>query len=138
MATVTFFQKPGCKTNTRQRQMLEAAGHTVIARNLLTEPWTDERLRGFFGDQPVSAWFNPAAPRVKSGEIDPTTADAATALDLLLQEPLLIRRPLIEWDGRRFAGFDHAPVTSLLGRPVVEADVACSRPDDASACPEPR
>jgi len=137
MATVTFFQKPGCKTNTRQRQMLEAAGHTVIARNLLTEPWTAERLTGFFGELPVSAWFNPAAPRIKSGEVDPAAADAATALDLLLHDPLLIRRPLIECDGRRCAGFDREPVTSLLGRAIGEADVACSRPEGASACPDP-
>jgi nitrogenase-associated protein len=136
MATVTFFEKPGCRTNTRQRQMLEAAGHTVIARNLLSERWTAERLRGFFGDQPVCAWFNPAAPRVKSGEVDPASADATAALDLLLRDPLLIRRPLIEWDGRRCAGFDREPVTSLLGRAVGEADIVCSRPA-ADPCSDP-
>ncbi|OZA92556.1 MAG: arsenate reductase family protein, partial [Rhizobiales bacterium 39-66-18] len=48
--------------------MLERAGYRVDARNLLSEPWTPERLLGFFGDTPVTNWFNPAAPRVKSGE----------------------------------------------------------------------
>ena len=76
MATIQFYQKPGCVTNARQKRMLEAAGHTVIARNLLAEPWTEERLRGFFGSTPVTAWFNPAAPRVKSGEVSPAKLDA--------------------------------------------------------------
>ena len=50
MATIVFFEKPGCAANARQKQQLERAGHTVVARSLLTEPWTAERLRGFFGD----------------------------------------------------------------------------------------
>ena len=47
--------------------------------NLLTEPWTVERLTGFFISVPVPAWFNLASPRVKSGEIDPQTIEPATA-----------------------------------------------------------
>ena len=99
MATVIFYEKPGCGTNARQKRLLEAAGHTVVAKNLLAEPWTAERLQGFFADTPIASWFNPAAPRVKSGAVDPETIDAAGALSLMLSEPLLIRRPLIEADG---------------------------------------
>src|SRR6266581_3640923 len=79
MATITFYQKPGCKTNARQKQLLEAAGHIVTAKSLLTEPWTDERLCGFFGSTSVASWFNPAAPRIKSGEIDPAAFAARAA-----------------------------------------------------------
>lgn len=127
MATITFYQKPGCATNARQRQMLEAAGHTVIARSLLAEPWTAERLRGFFGATPVASWFNPAAPRIKSGAIDVAAIGAAQALSMLLEEPLLIRRPLVEMDGQRCAGFDREPVLFLLGGPVDGPIEACSR-----------
>jgi arsenate reductase-like glutaredoxin family protein len=42
---VIFYEKPRCATNARQRQLLEAAGHDVLARNLLSEPWTAQRLR---------------------------------------------------------------------------------------------
>lgn len=115
MADVIFHQKPGCRTNTRQRQALEAAGHTVIVKNMLTEPWTADQLRGYFGPTPVAAWFNPASPRLKSGEVDPERLDGRAALALMLDDPLLIRRPLVESDGRKCAGFDREPVTSLLG-----------------------
>jgi nitrogenase-associated protein len=137
MAVVTFFEKPGCGTNRKQKAMLAAAGHEVDERNLLTEPWTAERLLGFFGDAPVASWFNPAAPRVKSGEVDPAALAADQALGLMLREPLLIRRPLIEADGRRCAGFDREPVLSLLGRGEgLEAAQGCSRPD-GPPCPTP-
>jgi hypothetical protein len=117
--------------------MLEAAGHTVVARSLLTEPWTAERLRGFFGATPVASWFNAAAPRIKSGEIDPAGFDAPAALAIMLEDPLLIRRPLVEADEQRCAGFDREPVTSLLGGPTGPDAEACSRPAASTPCPDP-
>lgn len=115
MARIVFYEKPGCANNTRQKRWLAAAGHEVEARSLIDEPWTRERLLAFFGDRPVAKWFNRAAPRVKSGEIVPETIDADTALNLMLAEPLLIRRPLLEANGRREVGFDAEVVDAWLG-----------------------
>jgi nitrogenase-associated protein len=137
MATIVFYQKPGCKTNARQKQLLEAAGHIVTAKSLLTEPWTDERLRGFFGSTPVASWFNRAAPRIKSGEIDPATFDAGAALAIMVGDPLLIRRPLVEANGQRCAGFDREPVTSLLGGAADPDAESCSRRGPSPHCPDP-
>lgn len=139
LAIVLFYEKPGCGTNARQKRMLEAAGHTVIAVSLLDEPWTAGRLLSFFGDTPVASWFNAAAPRVKSGEIDPQKIDATSALSLLVRDRLLIRRPLIEVDGQRCAGFDREPVTSLLAGLAMEGPVeGCSRPEASTPCPDPQ
>ena len=115
MAIVTFFEKPGCANNTRQKQILADAGHQVLARNLLSEPWTADRLHQFFGNRPVNEWFNRAAPRVKSGEIVPETASADQALALMLDEPLLIRRPLMEVGDSRMVGFDQKQVENWIG-----------------------
>src|SRR5271166_4297499 len=95
--------------------MLAAAGHTVIARNLLTEAWTAARLRSFFGAAPVRDWFNSRAPAVRSGAIDPAAIDSATALARMLADPLLIKRPLLEAEGQRCAGFDLEHLASWLG-----------------------
>lgn len=115
MTIVTFYEKPGCVNNARQKVLLAAAGHTVLAKNLLSEPWSKERLLAFFGKRPVAEWFNRAAPKVKSGEIVPEMLDAETALALMRAEPLLIRRPLIEADGQRLAGFDAEVIDAWLG-----------------------
>lgn len=115
MARVIFYSKPGCQGGTKQKVLLTAAGHEVVAYNLLTEPWTVERLRSFFGDHPVAEWFNPSSPRVKSGEIVPEKTDAETALQLMLREPLLIRRPLLEIDNRREVGFDVQKIDAWIG-----------------------
>lgn len=137
MATVVFYEKPGCGTNRKQKAMILAAGHRLDERSLLTERWTADGLRAFFGDMPVAQWFNAAAPKVKSGEVDPAALDADAALALMLAEPLLIRRPLIEALGQKCAGFDKEPVLSLLGQTDNLADAQnCSRPA-GPPCPTP-
>ncbi len=95
MTTLVFYEKPGCVTNARQRALLAAHGHRLTVCDLLRERWTAERLRPFFGDRPVADWFNPTAPRIKSGELDPATLDEPTALALMVADPILIRRPLM-------------------------------------------
>jgi nitrogenase-associated protein len=122
MTTLIFYEKPGCANNARQKLLLRNAGHEVVAKNLLAEPWTAERLCDFFVGLPVTDWFNRAAPRVKSGEIVPERVDADTALALMLAEPLLIRRPLMECDGKRIAGFDAERVAAWIGAPLVREE----------------
>ncbi|MDO9008253.1 MAG: ArsC/Spx/MgsR family protein [Thiobacillus sp.] len=141
MSTLIFYEKPGCATNARQKRLLIDAGHQVIARDILSEPWTAPRLRDFFAALPVDDWFNRAAPQLKSGEIDPARIDAQTALELMLSNPLLIRRPLIEADGWRLAGFDAAQIEQRLGvadnRDAPRSLEQCSRPQAATPCPTP-
>jgi nitrogenase-associated protein len=122
MARVIFYEKPGCQGGTKQKVLLTAAGHEVVTYNLLTEPWTVERLRSFFGDRPVSEWFNRSAPQIKSGEIIPEKIDAETALVMMLKNPLLIRRPLIQVGDRREVGFDVQKLDAWIGlKPVDES-----------------
>ncbi len=115
MADVIFYEKPGCIGNAKQKQLLQTAGHTLQVRNLLSEPWTPERLLAFFGDQPIPDWFNPTAPPITKGTVDPTQVDADTALNLMMQEPILIRRPLMQVGDRHMVGFDMEVVDAWIG-----------------------
>lgn len=142
MSVVNFFEKSGCSGNARQKALLVAAGHAVVARDLRQESWSDERLLSFFAALPVADWFNRNAPAVKSGAIVPERFDAATALALLQAQPLLIRRPLLEVGQTRMVGFDLAAVDQWLGlEPAALAlgDVeSCSHGDQAAyRCPDP-
>ncbi len=139
MSTITFYEKPGCAGNARQRALLEAAGHTLIRRNLLSQAWTADSLLAFLAPLPVRLWFNRAAPRIKRGELNPDTLDAASAIAELLAEPLLIRRPLmLREDGARMVGFDVADVQRFLGTAIAaETDAsleACAIGRTAGPC----
>ena len=116
MATIVFFEKPGCAGNARQRALLLSAGHGPERRDLLTEPWTAETLLAFLAPLPVAQWFNRAAPRIKRGALVPEQLDAPAALAALLADPLLIRRPLMRRaDGACLVGFDLSEVERFVG-----------------------
>lgn len=115
MTHVTFYEKPGCGGNAKQKALLAAAGHTLEVRNLLRWAWTPKALFAFLEPLPVSEWFNRAAPDVKSGRLVPELLNAGDALARLLAEPLLIRRPLMEADGTRMVGFDVDRVHAWIG-----------------------
>lgn len=115
MATVIFYEKPGCINNTRQKKLLIAAGHSVIAKNLLTEPWQTQELRAFFGNLPIRSWFNYSAPALKLGEVDPGRLSEQQAIALMLDNPLLIRRPLIKVGDQMMTGFDQHIVDDWIG-----------------------
>ncbi|WP_114418236.1 ArsC/Spx/MgsR family protein [Marinospirillum perlucidum] len=137
MTRVIFYEKPGCINNTRQKQLLAASGHEVIACNLLKEPWTSEGLKAFFQDLPLPAWFNKAAPAIKQGEIKPEELTEDQALALMLKEPLLIRRPLMLAEGERKVGFEVDEVKAWIGldEPEGNPDLqTCPRSHEASSC----
>lgn len=114
MTTVFFYEKPGCINNTRQKKLLQDAGYEVVACNLLTESWTAERLALFFQGIPVSEWFNRSAPQVKDGLVVPEQLSADQAMELMLDMPLLIRRPLMQIGEQYLAGFDVDRVNQAL------------------------
>lgn len=138
MANVIFYEKPGCKNNTKQKNLLLAAGHELDTRSLLTESWTREKLRPFFGELPITAWFNPSAPRIKSGEVIPGNLTEETALQLMIGDPLLIRRPLIKVGNVYRVGFDPQTIDTWIGlnpdNPVTEDLETCPRSHETKPC----
>jgi nitrogenase-associated protein len=143
MAEVTFFTKPGCLTGIKQQELLRQAGHTLEVLSVLEHEWTADELRSFFGGHPVTEWFNPNSPRIKAGEVDPGAFDERQALEAMLADHLLIRRPLMQSGGQRRFGFDQETIHAWIGLgPTGSADFApagdlqsCSAAADADGQP---
>lgn len=115
MTHITFYEKPGCGGNAKQKALLVSAGHTLEVRNLLQWRWTPKTLFAFLEPLPVPEWFNRAAPDIKSGGIVPESLSAGSALALLLAHPLLIRRPLMQAGETRMVGFEAQRVHAWVG-----------------------
>ncbi len=139
MAKVIFYEKPGCGGNARQKALFIASGHEIEARNLRTERWTAATLRPFFGSKPVQDWFNPSSPRIKAGEVKTGEPSPDAALAMMIDDPLLIRRPLMQVDDRRESGFDQTLVDNWIGlrktaNPVTDTCLKEQSPALKSAC----
>lgn len=116
---IIFYEKPGCSGNAKQKAFLQQAGHTLEVRSLLSWPWQRDTLMTFMDHLPVPDWFNRAAPRVKSGEVDPHKLGREEALQILLDDHLLIRRPLMmREDGRTLVGFEAVALADFLPEDV--------------------
>ncbi|MDJ0738540.1 MAG: ArsC/Spx/MgsR family protein [Gammaproteobacteria bacterium] len=136
---LVFYEKPGCIGNQRQRALLRARGITLDVRDLLSADWSEQELRRFFGSIPIRDWFNQSAPAVKSGDVDIGDCSESEALRLMLQDPILIRRPLLQIGDIFQSGFVDGPVLTALGVSLHPGHDMQSCPmDDASPrCGEP-
>ncbi len=127
MKTVIFYEKPGCATNAKQKKSLRDAGCMVIERNLLEHGMTMDELHAFMQEKPHTQWFNQSAPDIKNGVIVPALMSPDEALQTLMRDPLLIRRPLMVVGGRKLCGFEQKRIEVLLGRPLDQKVMtACS------------
>lgn len=134
MKLVLFYEKPGCSTNAKQKKWLLGAGCMVIEQNLLKLSMAPEELRSYLEPLPVFEWFNPNAPQVKSGDIAPGSYSDSEAIALLLENPLLIRRPLVSINGERFCGFDKARIEKMIGTADNVPNENCSSSDKNHIC----
>ncbi|HTT71211.1 MAG TPA: ArsC/Spx/MgsR family protein [Anaeromyxobacteraceae bacterium] len=115
MATVIFFEDRNGRDNALQQEVLREAGHEVVTRDLFAHEWSAHELYAFLRSHPIVDWFDPEASRVKSGEVAPAYIDAGSALRLLLEDPMLLRRPLLQVGGRREVGFDYPTIDAWIG-----------------------
>ncbi|MCG8611081.1 MAG: hypothetical protein MI864_11145 [Pseudomonadales bacterium] len=115
---ITFYGKPKCVTNRKQVSMLRKAGIRVNEVNVLEHPWSPGELKLFLQGRPVENWLNPSAPAVKDGRFSLQQPEDVI-LQALCDEPVLIRRPLIEFETPnepvRLSEFDPQRLTDLLG-----------------------
>jgi len=115
MADIVFYEKPGCINGEKQKAILLKAGNELQAVNLLTYPWTRETLLPFVGGKMPTAMMNPNAPAVKNGLVNPEHLSFEEAIALMLENPILIKRPLLVVDGLCLQGFGDHRLRPYLG-----------------------
>jgi nitrogenase-associated protein len=113
--SVIFWEKPGCVGNNRQKSELRKQGIDLEVRDLISHQWSKDTLRPFFGGSPLDEWFNQTAPALKSGDIKPSELSEDDAIALMIDNPILIRRPLLQFEECFQSGFKHGPVLDAIG-----------------------
>jgi nitrogenase-associated protein len=115
MAKIIFYEKTGCKNNTKQKQILALSGHEVEAVDVIQHQWNRDELHSFFKGLDPKHWFNLNAPAVSDGKIVPEDFDENLALEALLNEHILIKRPLMIIGDKKFVGFDADILNKEIG-----------------------
>ncbi len=129
MPVVTFYEKTGCATNQKQKKLLIENGCTLEVKSLLDTKFSPQELIAFFAPLPVEAWFNPNAPQITKGTLNPKNFTAEEAILAFMKEPILIKRPLLVIAGKHLCGFDTKEISHILKKPLKEIDNSCSKDD---------
>lgn len=119
---VSFYEKPGCKGNERQKKLLIQAGYALHVIDLLSRDWKTDELLKFFSGLSIYDCVNSRAPRITKEGFDPTKLSEDELLMEMINDPILIKRPLLFFRGEFAVGFNNDLVDKLLGD--------LSRPED--------
>jgi arsenate reductase (glutaredoxin) len=136
MAEILFFEKPGCINNEKQKKILRSAGHTLHCRDILKHPWDTEKLLPFVEGKKAEQMINTTAPVVKNGSLDPSKLSFTQAIALMIEDPILIKRPLIEVDGLHIQGFESILLKPYLGNWDGSEDVLTCPNLQTTSCDE--
>ncbi len=112
--SVVFYEKPGCAGNKKQKDLLKAHGVEFEVKSMLNTPWSVESLSSFFDGLEKDKIVNQFAPQIKNGEIFPEKLSKDELINLMIKEPILIKRPLIEVGEEKVCGFDIPKLNKLL------------------------
>ena len=94
---------------------LSQSGIELDERDLFADPFTAEELRGLIGDAPVSDYFSWRSPSFRKLGIEREDMSDDQMLQLMAEEPRLIRRPLIQTeDGKLIVGTDKKSMADLV------------------------
>ncbi|HHB76333.1 MAG TPA: hypothetical protein ENK84_07295 [Desulfobulbus sp.] len=115
MAFIIFYEKPGCINGGKQKKILIRAGNILECRNILTYPWSTDNLQPFIAGKRPQDIMNYTAPAIKEEKINPVNLSIEEAVALMVSDPILIKRPLIEVDALFIQGFDHPELKPYLG-----------------------
>ncbi|MDH4945476.1 ArsC/Spx/MgsR family protein [Sulfurimonas sp. C5] len=130
---ITFFEKPGCAGNAKQKKLLELYNISYKTENMLSYPWTKELLKEFFEGREKEDIFNPFAPKIKNKELDPHLLSIEQLVEQMIQEPILIKRPLLVIGEEKICGFDIKKINALLQKNICSS-VSISTCQSSDAC----
>ena len=84
-------------------------------RDYARKPLTDDEIRAIGGSQALREVINPRSPSFRKLGIERDSIDDALALELMLENQNLVRRPVLAAGDVRIFGFDADAYEELAG-----------------------
>ena len=95
---------------------LSQAGVEMGERDFFAEPFSADELREIIGERSAADFFSWRSPSFRKLGVDRASLSEERMIELMSEEPRLIRRPLIRTeDGGLIAGNDKAALADLIG-----------------------
>jgi arsenate reductase-like glutaredoxin family protein len=90
-------------------------GVELEERDFFADPLSDQELRDLIGNRPAGQIFSWNSPSFKKLGVTRDDLEDGRLIQLMLDEPRLIRRPLVQVGGEVFVGTDKEAMRRALG-----------------------
>ena len=88
----------------------------LVKHDLAKDPPSRELLEKLIDESHLEDFVNTRSPVYKERGLDVKTMTKKQAIDLMMQEPNLIRRPLVLAKGKAVFGYDPEAYDAIAGR----------------------
>lgn len=117
MAQPVLYGIPNCDTVKKARDWLDAAGVAYVFHDYKKAGIDRSRLSAWVQEHGWETVLNRAGTTFrKLPETDRAGLDAARAIDLMLAQPSMIKRPVLDLGNRRLVGFRPEAWSAVLGQ----------------------
>ena len=94
---------------------LSQKGVDLDERDFFQDGFTEDELRALIGDRSVSVYFSYNSPSFRKMGLDRDKLSDDQLLTMMIQEPRLVRRPLIQAEGKLVVGTDKKAMAEVFG-----------------------
>jgi arsenate reductase (glutaredoxin) len=114
--TLTLYGIPNCDTVKKARVWLDAHGVAFVFHDYKKAGIDRPRLEAWVGEHGWETVLNRAGTTFRAlPEADKTGLDAARAVDLMLAQPSMIKRPVLDLGDRTLVGFRPEVYAAAIG-----------------------
>ena len=115
MATkLDFYCWVRCTTCRKAKDFLLQNKLEINERDFFKNRFTKDDIRDLVKDKPASEMFNFRSPSFKRLGLSKEDLNDNELIDLMLQEPRLIRRPIVRIEDKVYFGADRSALESLV------------------------
>ena len=108
MSKLLFIQKPSCTTCRKARAFLESHKIPFESRDLDKQRLSSSEIEDLIGDRDYIPFLNPRNELYRKLNMREKPPSRRKAIELIAENPNLIRRPVIRAGKRVLTGFDAA------------------------------
>lgn len=126
-----FYEKTGCMGNAKQKKLLRDYKVPFETKSLLDTAWSSDSLRPFFEGLEPQQMINSFAPQIKNHELDISKLSKEELIELMVETPILIKRPLLVIGKEKICGFDVSKINRVLGLSMCESLTISSCPSQS-------
>ena len=113
-AKVDFYCWVKWNTCRKTKEFLSQRKIEFNDRDFFKDKFNREEIVALLQGRPASEMFNPRSPSVKSMGLDLAKLDNDKLIDLMLQEPRLVRRPVVRIRDKVYFGADSKVLENLM------------------------